>query len=86
MQGLGIFIYSVTQRLRLIVKIRRNRTSKESLIMTRASLLNYTTRDFVSKTELDLYISKKHLIFTSEVISSFKKSRNATSGGYKNME
>ena len=41
--------------------------------MTGASLINYTTRDFVSKTELDLYISKKHLIFTSEVISSFKK-------------
>jgi len=71
MQGLGIFIYSVTQRLRLIVKIKRNRTSKESLIMTGASLINYTTRDFVSKTELDSYISKKHLIFTSEVISSF---------------
>ena len=47
--------------------------------MTGVSLINYATRDLVSKTELELYISisisisKKDHIFPSEVISEIKK-------------
>ena len=38
-----------------------------------ATLINYTTRDFVSKTELELYISKQDSIFTDDVIPIFKR-------------
>ena len=41
--------------------------------MTGVSLINYATRDLVSKTELELYFSKKDHIFPSEVISEIKK-------------
>ena len=37
------------------------------------TLINYTTRDFISKAELELYISKQDNIFTENVISEFKK-------------
>ena len=41
--------------------------------MSDITLINYTTRDFISKTELELYISKQDNIFTENVITEFKK-------------
>ena len=41
--------------------------------MSDVTLINYTTRDFISKAELELYISKQDYIFTENVISEFKK-------------
>ena len=41
--------------------------------MTTSKLINYTTREFVSENELELYASKQDEIFTPEVIDQFKK-------------
>ena len=41
--------------------------------MSDVTLINYTTRDFLSKAELELYISKQDNIFNENVISEFKK-------------
>ena len=41
--------------------------------MSDVTLINYTTRDFLSKAELELYISKQDNIFTENVIFEFKK-------------
>ena len=41
--------------------------------MTTSKLINYTTREFVSENELELYASKQDDIFTPEVIEEFKK-------------
>ena len=41
--------------------------------MTTSKLINYTTREFVSENELELYASKQDDIFTPEVIQEFKK-------------
>ena len=41
--------------------------------MTTSKLINYTTREFVSENELELYAAKQDQIFTSEVIEEFKK-------------
>ena len=41
--------------------------------MSDVTLINYTTRDFVSKAELELYISKQDTIFNTDVISIFKE-------------
>ena len=41
--------------------------------MSYVTLINYTTRDFISKAELELYISKQDNIFIENVISEFKK-------------
>ena len=46
------------------------------LKLSGVTLINYTTRDFISKAELELYISKQDNIFTENVISEFKKSGN----------
>ncbi len=40
--------------------------------MSDVNLINYTTRDFISKAELELYISKQDTIFTKDVITEFK--------------
>ena len=42
--------------------------------MTTSKLISYTTRDFVSENELELYVSKQDEIYTSDVIEEFKKS------------
>ena len=39
--------------------------------MSNVSMINYTTRDFISKTELELYISKQDEIFTPDVVNEF---------------
>ena len=39
--------------------------------MSNVSMINYTTRDFISKTELELYISKQDEIFTPKVVTDF---------------
>ena len=41
--------------------------------MTTSKLINYTTREFVSENELELYAAKQDQIFTPEVIDEFKK-------------
>ena len=41
--------------------------------MTTSKLINYTTREFVSENELELYAAKQDQIFTPEVIEEFKK-------------
>ena len=41
--------------------------------MTTSKLINYTTREFVSENELELYSAKQDQIFTPEVIEEFKK-------------
>ena len=41
--------------------------------MSSSKLINYTTRDFLSENELELYISKQDFIFNTDVISIFKK-------------
>ena len=42
--------------------------------MSSSKLINYTTRDFLSENELELYISKQDEIYTPGVIEEFKKS------------
>ena len=39
--------------------------------MTISKLINYTTREFMSDNELELYISRQDEIFTPEVIKEF---------------
>ncbi len=39
--------------------------------MTISKLINYTTREFISENELELYISKQDEIFTPEIIKEF---------------
>ena len=46
---------------------------KNGLFMTTSKLINYTTREFVSENELELYASKQDDIFTPEVVEEFKK-------------
>ena len=41
--------------------------------MTTSKLINYTTREFVSENELELYAARQDEIFTPEVIEEFKK-------------
>ena len=41
--------------------------------MTISKLINYTTREFISDNELELYVSKQDEIFTPEVIKEFSK-------------
>ena len=41
--------------------------------MTTSKLINYTTREFVSENELELYAAKQDDIFSPEVIEEFKK-------------
>ena len=41
--------------------------------MTTSKLINYTTREFDSENELELYAAKQDQIFTPEVIEEFKK-------------
>ena len=41
--------------------------------MTSTKLINYTTREFMSEHELELYIAKQNAIFTSQVIDEFTK-------------
>ena len=41
--------------------------------MSNVSMINYTTRDFVSKTELELFIAKQDQIYTPEVVNEFTK-------------
>ena len=41
--------------------------------MFEVNLINYTTRDFISKAELELFISKQDTFYTKEVIAEFKK-------------
>ena len=42
--------------------------------MSTSKLINYTTRDFLSENELELYLSKQDEIYTPGVIAEFKKS------------
>ena len=41
--------------------------------MTTSKLINYTTREFVSENELELYAARQDDIFSPEVIKEFKK-------------
>ena len=41
--------------------------------MTVSKLINYTTREFISDNELELYVSKQDEIFTPDVIKEFSK-------------
>ena len=41
--------------------------------MTTSKLINYTTREFVSENELELYAAKQDDIFTPKVVEEFKK-------------
>ena len=41
--------------------------------MFEINLINYNARDFISKAELDLFISKHDTFYTKEVIAEFKK-------------
>ena len=41
--------------------------------MTFSKLINYTTREFMSENELELYATKQDEIFTPKVIEEFKK-------------
>ena len=41
--------------------------------MTSSKLINYTTREFMSENELELYATKQDEIFTPKVIDEFKK-------------
>ncbi len=41
--------------------------------MFEVNLINYNARDFISKAELDLFISKHDTFYTKEVIAEFKK-------------
>ena len=43
--------------------------------MTSSKLINYTTREFMSDHELELYIVKQNEIFTLKVIQEFTKAR-----------
>ena len=40
--------------------------------MSKITLINYTTRDFISKTELDLFISKQDIFYSKTIIAQFK--------------
>ena len=40
--------------------------------MSNITLINYTTRDFISKTELDLFISKQDTFYSKTIIAQFK--------------
>ena len=42
-------------------------------LMSNVSMINYTTRDFISKTELELFIAKQDQIYTPEVVDEFTK-------------
>ena len=46
---------------------------KQEAFMTSTKLINYTTREFMSEHELELYIAKQNAIFTSQVIDEFTK-------------
>ena len=41
--------------------------------MTTSKLINYTTREFMSENELELYATKQDEIFTPKAIEEFKK-------------
>ena len=41
--------------------------------MTSSKLINYTTREFMSENELELYATKQDEIFTPKVINEFKR-------------
>ena len=41
--------------------------------MTFSKLINYTTREFMSENELELYATKQDEIFSPKVIEEFKK-------------
>ena len=41
--------------------------------MTTSKLINYTTREFISENELELYVAKQDEIFTPDVIKEFSK-------------
>ena len=41
--------------------------------MTTSKLINYTTREFVSENELELYAAKQDDIFSPEVIENLKR-------------
>ena len=41
--------------------------------MTSSKLINYTTREFMSDNELELYAKKQDEIFTPKIIEEFKK-------------
>ena len=41
--------------------------------MTSTKLINYTTREFMSEGELELYITKQNEVYTPEVIEEFIK-------------
>ena len=41
--------------------------------MTISKLINYTTREFISENELELYVAKQDEIFTPDVIKEFSK-------------
>tara|TARA_B110000977_G_scaffold70539_1_gene95758 strand:- start:440 stop:775 length:336 start_codon:yes stop_codon:yes gene_type:complete len=41
--------------------------------MSNTTLLNYSERQFVSKTEVELYIKKQDEIFTTAVVEKFQK-------------
>ena len=45
----------------------------EEYTLSNITLINYTTRDFISKAELELFISKQDIYYTKEVIAKFKK-------------
>ena len=45
----------------------------EGYTLSNITLINYTTRDFISKAELELFISKQDIYYTKEVIAKFKK-------------
>ena len=44
--------------------------------MTTSKLINYTTREFVSENELELYAAKQDDIFTPDVVEQFKNCVN----------
>ena len=41
--------------------------------MTTSKLINYTTREFMSENELELYVTKQDEIYTPKAIEEFKK-------------
>ena len=54
--------------------------------MTTSKLINYTTREFMSENELELYATKQDEIFTPKAIEEFKKSWNVKKSFDKNLE
>ena len=46
---------------------------KQEAFMTSTKLINYTTREFMSEGELELYITKQNEVYTPEVIEEFIK-------------